>query len=183
VSVKISQLSAASSIARANQIELNQGGTSARGTILQALQCSDKPAFLAYNSVADTDVTGDGTQYNLVCDSEVFDNGGDYDNTTGIFTAPVTGKYLLTFICLFFGMTSSHNDHRWGISTTARSYVANDAFGAGANPFTQRAICMTAVADMDAGQSALCFVDIGGGTKVVDVDATPQTYFAGVLVG
>lgn len=52
-------------------------------------------AFSAYNSVTDTNVTGNGTQYNFVCDTEVLDQGADYNNTTGIFTAPETGYYMI----------------------------------------------------------------------------------------
>ncbi len=33
-----------------------------------------------------------GAEEVLILDNEVYDYGNDYDNTTGIFTTPVTGK-------------------------------------------------------------------------------------------
>ncbi len=51
------------------------------------------PAFLARNSVTDSNVTGNGTEVTIDFDTEVFDQGGDFASDT--FTAPVTGRYQL----------------------------------------------------------------------------------------
>jgi hypothetical protein len=183
MSVKISQMTAASAVSRSDETERNQGGASRRATVLQERQATDIPAFLANNSADDSDVSGDSTTYFLICNQEVFDNAGDYNDTTGVFTAPVTGKYLLTFTVLFYGLTANHNDHQWGIQTSNRTYTGNDGFGAGANPFTQRSVTMSVVADMDAGDTAQPYIDIGGGTKVVDVANGQYTFFSGMLIG
>lgn len=52
-------------------------------------------AFSAWLSADATDVTGDGTAYFLIADTESFDLGSNYNNTTGVFTAPATGNYYL----------------------------------------------------------------------------------------
>ncbi len=39
------------------------------------------------------DVTGDGTVYTVVFDSETFDTGTNFNPATGRFTAPFTGDY------------------------------------------------------------------------------------------
>lgn len=51
------------------------------------------PAFLAYVSSNIPNVTGDGTRYTVIFDTEDFDIGANYNNSTGVFTAPVEGIY------------------------------------------------------------------------------------------
>ena len=56
------------------------------------LTAPNMPRFSAYLSPASIpNVTGDGTLYTIICDTEIEDRGGNYDHSTGIFTAPVTG--------------------------------------------------------------------------------------------
>jgi len=54
-----------------------------------------QPAFLAIRSTQVADVTGNGATYTVICNSVIFDQNSDYANGTGIFTAPVTGRYAL----------------------------------------------------------------------------------------
>jgi len=51
-------------------------------------------AAAAYLSATATNVTGISS-YTVICDTETFDNNGDYDHTTGIFTAPISGRFLV----------------------------------------------------------------------------------------
>ena len=60
-------------------------------TLPQATQ-----GFLAFDSVAGTDVTGDGSDYSIIYETESYDVGSNYNAATGRFTAPVTGKYFFT---------------------------------------------------------------------------------------
>lgn len=55
-----------------------------------------QPSFSAYLSANVTNVTGDGSLYQIIFDTELFDNASNYNNSTGVFTAPVTGKYFFT---------------------------------------------------------------------------------------
>jgi len=68
----------------------NAGSTgiaiSANGEVTMAAQ----PAFLAFNSASDNNVTGAGTVATLDFDTEVFDQNADFASDT--FTAPVTGR-------------------------------------------------------------------------------------------
>lgn len=66
------------------------------------LQCS----FMAEVSVAIPNVTGNGAAYNVIFNSERFDVSNSYNNATGIFTAPKTGKYLFSGSLRISGLTA-----------------------------------------------------------------------------
>lgn len=74
-----------------HEIAINDNST--RLTALEGSPTS-VPAFRAVVGGATTG-TGTGT---VVCDNEVLDDGGGYDSTTGVFTAPRAGVYQLSFI-------------------------------------------------------------------------------------
>lgn len=153
---------------------------SSAGEVTMPLQ----PAFLAYNSTTDSNVTGDSTAYTVVFDTEVFDQGGDYNNGTGVFTAPVTGRYRLTARVLTSGMAAAHTVHNVLIKTSNRDYSFQDTFTS--SPFiSSRQFEINALCDMDAGDTAYVIVDIQGGTKVAGVygnASSTYTMFAGELV-
>lgn len=59
------------------------------------------------NDVAN--VTGNGTTYNLGGLTSIYDNGNCFDDTTGIFTAPVAGTYLISLIAQMYNITAAAN--------------------------------------------------------------------------
>ena len=65
-----------------------------------------QPAFLAYLNTGVTNVTGDGTVYTIIYDTEVYDQNGDFNLATSTFTAPVTGKYKVNLVIRMQGGTS-----------------------------------------------------------------------------
>lgn len=67
---------------------------------------TSQPAFYAYLSSIASNVTGDSTVYTIVFDTELFDQSSSFNNSTGTFTAPVTGKYFLHAQCLVQGGTA-----------------------------------------------------------------------------
>jgi len=75
---------------------------------------STQPSMLAYKSANTTNTTGDGTLYTVIFDTETYDQGGNYNNATGVFTCPVTGNYMITGNV---GFTA------FGTSTSFISYV------------------------------------------------------------
>lgn len=64
--------------------------------------------FSAYNTVQTANVTGNGQQVTVVCDTVEFQTGSGYSNTTGIFTAPVTAKYFFQFQATYGPMAAAH---------------------------------------------------------------------------
>lgn len=65
---------------------------------LGASRAEGQPCFLATNVTADTNAWGDASANTVVFDTSIFDQASNYATGTGIFTAPVTGKYL--FSCM-----------------------------------------------------------------------------------
>ena len=120
--------------------------------------------FSAYNNLAQSNVTGDDTMYTVLFDTERFDLNGDFASNT--FTAPVTGKYLLSSSIGLTGYTSSSTYSNMYLVTSNFTYSAFAGTQVENNFFFSFSI----VADMDASDTAIVKVNAGGdGAKVVDV--------------
>lgn len=146
-----------------------------------------QPAFQAYLSATVPNATGDGTAYQLICDTELFDQGNNYNNATGVFTAPVTGLYMFTVMALESNITASFTTTQLEVITTASSFqlaygnpgaaIAEEGFY-GCNGAT--------MAKMTAGDTCVFKVIVTGGTKTVGIygPVTGQifTYVSGHLV-
>ena len=119
-----------------------------------------QPAFLAYLGTTDSNVTGNGTVYTLGSGNnltEVFDQNSDF-NVNGTFTAPVDGRYLLTFKATISGLAQA-TDFEINLITTLRTYMALRNYNATAGSL-QKAI--TIVADMDATDTATYTIEVNG---------------------
>lgn len=83
-----------------NQISVANGsGATANPTLsfpATTTFATTQPSMLAYLSAPATSVTGDGTLYTLIFDTVTYDQGSNYNNVTGVFTAPVTGNYAIS---------------------------------------------------------------------------------------
>jgi hypothetical protein len=60
-----------------------------------------QPSFSAYRSTSQTSGSV------VIFDTELFDQGGVYNNTTGVFTAPVDGVYAITWTVDIFNNSGS----------------------------------------------------------------------------
>jgi hypothetical protein len=134
-------------------------------------------AFSAVVSSQIPNVTGNATEYGIVFNSETYDYGSNYNNATGTFTAPATGKYLLsTAVRITVG--TAVTTYVAKISTSNRDYVFyrgdTDNIRDGSGTFT----CSGSfVVDMDAADIARVTIYVSGlGADTVDVEAT-ETFF------
>jgi len=142
-----------------------------------------QPAFLAYNSVTDPNVTGDGTTLTVGFNAEVFDQGGNFATPT--FTAPVTGRYPLNAIVRFDDLDAdTYHTAEITLVTSNRNYpgvrVSGVIYGSGGVLSVQFSV----IADMDANDTAHVTVAVAGGAKSVDIQGGGDlvTCFSGALL-
>ena len=150
-----------------------------------AVLMPSQPAFTAMNTVSDPNVTGNTTSFAVVdFNAEIFDQGGDFASDT--FTAPVTGRYLLTGQARLFGYTAAANEAHNKITTSNRTYV--NIFQAIVGAYSEWSHPITALVDMDASDTATLSVRIRGeSSNIVDIygdsdQSDLQTFFSGYLV-
>ncbi len=148
-----------------------------------------QPAFSAYKSSASTNVTGDGTTYTVICDTEFFDIGSNFNNSTGIFTAPVSGIYMFTFACMITGIGAAHTTYQLQVVTPTNAYQ-----GAYCSPTACKAngnfleSNMAIAIQLSATNTVTFSIVVAGSTKTVGVNgggpigAQQFTYVSGYLV-
>jgi len=88
-----------------NAADITAISITAAGEITKPLQ----PAFLAFNTVSDIDVTGAGAVYTVLFNNPVFDQTSDYVAGTGIFSAPITAKYSFDTEVVIGAITGANN--------------------------------------------------------------------------
>lgn len=147
-------------------------------TITSIKNNTSQPSFSAFLSATASNVTGTTAtgNYVVVFDTEIWDQGSGYDHATGIFTAPVTGKYQLNTMVQLSGITAAADSLAVRIITSNRPYTASLAI---ANDMPQTiSVPLSVLADMDAGDTAFvnCIV-IEEASDVVDVMGDASTVF------
>lgn len=152
-----------------------------RGT-LNVQRVIPSAAFLAYNSAADDNVTGNGAEPTVDFDTEVFDEGGHF--TADTFTPTVTGRYSLATAVKTSGGTGVLGTVQLKMNTSNRIYSTLWAY-ADENPTSMSLTIAIPAADMDANDSVTVTIRITGeSSDVLDIagEAAATTWFSGVLV-
>jgi len=139
-----------------------------------------QPAFLAKLSTTQTFPAS--TLTTVLLNSEIFDLNSDYDTSTYTFTAPVTGKYLLSAHLLLQAVDTGPSYYQLSILTSnALFYDTYDPRQMSGDSAYQT-LAHTALADMDAGDTATVRIyQEGGVTNQTSLNAT-TTDFSGYLV-
>lgn len=133
--------------------------------------------FFAYNSADDTGVANNT---DIDFDTEVYDEGGHFSGDT--FTAPVTGRYLLSAHVRLTNSTGGAiimqpvflvSNHASGINIGYDSSVASGA---------TKGFSGSVIVDMDASDTATVRYYGGGNCTVVGGGSQRVTWFSGRLV-
>lgn len=149
---------------------------------------SSQPAFFAQRSVGVANVTGDATPYQVIFDTEIFDQSNSYNPATGVFTAPTTGTYLFTTNVLATNVNNAlFTEGIIWIETTQRIIATNQI-----SPFAccsisgaviQVSLATNVVCQMTAGDTAVVKFFVATGPKTVGVGfqlaTDPRTFFSG----
>jgi hypothetical protein len=148
------------------------------GAVTKPLQ----PMFSVRPTSAVTNITGDGSLAYLgssITATERFDVGS---NVSGmLFTAPVTGKYLLCGQLIFSGLASNHTLTNFLLVTSNQTYYP--FYGAEIDTVAylgSHGSAFSIIADMDASDTAQLALQVYGGSAVVD--ASTSTFLTGMLL-
>ena len=138
-----------------------------------------QPCFLLGLSVTVANIIGDGSGYQLPFDNEIFDVGGNCTTTT--FTAPITGRYLLILNIGLDSINGSTADYySVNIVTSNRTY---GTWNYDTNfPDNARQDNVSAVCDMDAGDTATTNIVLAMGSLSGNISAGLTCYFSGMLL-
>ena len=141
------------------------------GAITKPLQ----PAFLVRPSGSITNVALNTGQV-VAFDTEVFDQNADF--ASNVFTAPVTGRYLLNYSLYVVSLDSAANFYESYLQTSNRIYYCtiDPDYGQDNTYFTFN---LTVLADMDANDTADVKFYQSAGTQQTDIGAS--SHFAGHL--
>jgi hypothetical protein len=135
-------------------------------------------AFCAKLANNTTNVTGDGTLYTIVYDSERFDYNSNYNTSTGVFTAPVTGVYQFNISSYLYILSI-------GLTVEVTLVTSNNTYQlvaqSGYTGYAQFPVG-SITADMDAADTAYVTVKVSGTTKTISLGQA-NNYFSGFLVG
>lgn len=151
-----------------------------------AMTLAQQPCFLAYLGTTVTNVTGDGTNYTLICGGIVLDKASNYNGSTGVFTAPVGGSYLFNCgITLGAGTISTSTTFSAQLVTNNNTFTPININPAAASVAAGLSQNFSIVTSMSSSHTAYIVVTVSGlvGATVSIAGGAPiLTYFGGALL-
>lgn len=156
---------------------INSSGTLGTSTLTTPV------SFDAYRSATVNNVTGDSTVYTCIFDTAVFNNASAYNTSTGTFTAPTSGLYLLNTTVGAANLGAGHTLGFVQIVTTGRTYTSDymNYYAASSGGIYMQS--QSRLTFMNAGDTAVVKLDVINSTKTVGFyGGTVNSSFSGYLV-
>jgi hypothetical protein len=147
------------------------------GAVTMPLQ----PAFSVNKGGTAQEDIAVGADVTITFDTERFDNNADFDLGANSFTAPVTGKYMLSLSIRLENVDSAAPYYIPMIITSNAVYrfIFDPDFGQDAAYWN---VAFSVLADMDASDTAYVAYNQGGGAAQTDVSGDDDyTFFTGYL--
>lgn len=145
-----------------------------------------QPIFSAKLASTTANVTGDGTLYTIILDSELYDVGGNFNLGTSTFTAPVTGKYMFVATYGFENVGAAHTTlvtYIVATGITINTYTVNPAAMVSVSTIPGYVVLSgTGIIAMTAGDTCVFKTAIYGGTKTVSMSGGGNTIVSGFLL-
>ena len=152
--------------------------------IVDGLGHVTKPKQPAFN------VTMDGDQNNMTVggsdntiiqfDDERFDQNADFNTSTHTFTAPVTGRYLLSYSIRMQNIDTASTSVSIILTTSNKGYATYQDMAGFASDFDYYPFTTTLLVDMDVNDTAKVEYYVNGGAAQNDI--SQYSYFTGHLV-
>ncbi|NJL54152.1 hypothetical protein HC928_02550 [bacterium] len=142
-----------------------------------------QPAFLATRTVTQSNVTGNNTIAQVNYQTEIFDIGSNF--STNVFTAPVAGIYSFIGATPIGNLSSLATVGDIRIETSNRTFVTyGQNIGAARNPGNYSDLIITAITNMDSGDTAIIQARVNGlGADTASFPSSgTEGYFSGVLL-
>jgi len=128
-----------------------------------------QPYFLANMGSNVSNITGTGNTYTIIWTTERYDIGSNF--TTSTYTAPITGKYLITSSVHIANMTGGTLTAIGSNIVTSNRTYGNYYYSASIDNGTTRTVKNSTVADMDAGDTIIIQIRVNGlSSNVVDLE-------------
>ena len=140
-----------------------------------------QPAFFATPNTNQNNIANNNSSVHVLLQTEILDNNSDFASST--FTAPVTGKYMLSYSLCLLNMDSAADYYIPQIKTSNRDISSLYDPGQLNGDPAYWTFTMSVLTDMDANDTSTVRIIQNGGTAQTDVEASSlRTYFSGYLV-
>ncbi len=143
----------------------------ANGHVTKPLQ----PCFSARASIDNLALT---TSITIPLSNERFDVGNNLASNT--FTAPITGKYLFTYMLFFTNLDADHTGLDTHILTSNAQYQQTFSPNLMLSSDGNFSVSGSVLADMDLGDTCVFTTRVAGGANTSDIHTDSQV--SGVLI-